>query len=89
VANSPVNFIDPSGQCACSVVVKCRPLAFGGARRIDFPEHCYFVVKERSGAKRTIEGRADGGFLLGGRLHSWNLPFTNATDALDQVTRFN
>src|SRR5262249_12977021 len=56
--NDPINFVDPNGTCECSVRVRCRPVNDGRARIVS-ADHCYVVVKNRSGAYRTLSGGPD------------------------------
>jgi RHS repeat-associated protein len=67
VADNPLNLIDPSGECSCSVRVRCRAVnhwtAYLGA------EHCYIVVKDRDGQYTTLTGGPQNG-----RLWAWKDP---------------
>jgi RHS repeat-associated protein len=58
VGDSPVNLIDPSGECSCSVRVRCRPVDDWRAKIVS-ADHCYIVTKDRAGLYDTLSGGRD------------------------------
>jgi len=73
VADSPTNLIDPTGECSCSVRVRCRPVDDQRARKVS-AQHCYMVVKDKNGSYSTLTGGPVDGGPTGKTLHAWNIP---------------
>jgi len=70
VGNDPTDSIDPTGECPCSITVRCRGVHDWRAK-LGFSKHCYIVASGPSGTTTFTAGPSGPG---GKSLAAWAIP---------------